>query len=199
MRERAWSGASRRWASPRASPPAGVDTADTHRTRGGCRAPLTRQTGPAPSASRPSTPPTGPASRRQTTRPTPSNASSSRTTERSWRTAALTRTGPAGDVSMALARSWAAGAVLVDGDEPARFDQVTTGCAAIFTGGGPVRLPDHSDGWRWEPRRRSVASHCPATTRAAACLGMPSPASRFGLPPSHPPGRAAPLRWCPCG
>ena len=29
--------------------PAGVRTAGTHRTRGGCRVPLTRQTGPAPS------------------------------------------------------------------------------------------------------------------------------------------------------
>ena len=37
------------------------------------------------------------------------------------------------------------------GDEPARFDQVTTGRAAIFTGGRPVRLPDHRNGWRWEP------------------------------------------------
>ena len=41
--------------------------------------------------------------------------------------------------------------MLVDGDEPARFDRVTTGRAAIFTGGRPVRLPDHRDGWRWEP------------------------------------------------
>ena len=65
--------------------------------------------------------------------------------------ARLTRTGPAGDVSMGLAGSWAAGAVLVDGNEPARFDQVTTGRAAIFTGGRPVHLPDHRDGWRWEP------------------------------------------------
>ena len=52
---------------------------------------------------------------------------------------------------MGLAGSWAAGAVLVDGDEPARFDQVTTGRAGIFTGGRPGRLPDHRDGWRWEP------------------------------------------------
>ena len=65
--------------------------------------------------------------------------------------ARLTSTGPDGDVSMGLAGSWAAGAVLVDGNEPARFDQVTTGRAAIFTGGRPVRLPDHRDGWRWEP------------------------------------------------
>ena len=65
--------------------------------------------------------------------------------------ARLTRTGLDGDVSMGLAGSWAAGAVLVDGDEPARFDQVPTGRAAIFTGGRPVHLPDHRDGWRWEP------------------------------------------------
>ncbi|MCY4509213.1 MAG: hypothetical protein OXG35_19970, partial [Acidobacteria bacterium] len=61
------------------------------------------------------------------------------------------RTGPAGDVSMGLAGKLGCGAVLVDGDEPARFDQVTTGRAAIFTGGRPVRLPDHRDGWRWKP------------------------------------------------
>ena len=28
---------------------------------------------------------------------------------------------------------------------------MTTGRAAIFTGGRPVRLPEHRDGWRWEP------------------------------------------------
>ena len=52
------------------------------------------------------------------------------TAERQQGEARLTRTGPDGDVSMGLAGSWAAGAVLVDGDEPARFDQVTTGRAA---------------------------------------------------------------------
>ena len=65
--------------------------------------------------------------------------------------ARLTRTGADGDVSMGLAGSWAAGAVLVDGDEPARFDQVTTGRVAIFTAGRPVHLPEHRDGWCWEP------------------------------------------------
>ena len=66
--------------------------------------------------------------------------------------ARLTRSGPDGDMSMGLAGSWTAGAVLVDGDDPARFDQVTTGRAAIFTGGRPVHLPHHHrDGWRWEP------------------------------------------------
>ncbi len=65
--------------------------------------------------------------------------------------ARLTRTGPDGDVSTGLAGSWAAGAVLVTEDAPARFDRVAVGRAAIFTGGRPVRLPDHRDGWRWEP------------------------------------------------
>ena len=46
-----------------------------------------------------------------------------------------THTGADGDVSMGLAGSCAAGAVLVDRDEPARFDRVTTGRAAIFTAG----------------------------------------------------------------
>jgi len=56
-----------------------------------------------------------------------------------------------GDVSMGRAGSGGAGAVLVEGDEPARFDQVTTRRATIFTGGRLVHLPDHRDGWRWEP------------------------------------------------
>ena len=65
--------------------------------------------------------------------------------------ARLTRTGPEGDVSTGLAGSWAAGAVLVAEDAPARFDRVAVGRAAIFTGGRKVRLPEHRDGWRWEP------------------------------------------------
>ena len=28
---------------------------------------------------------------------------------------------------------------------------MTTRRAVIFTGGQPVRLPDHRGGWRWEP------------------------------------------------
>ncbi len=65
--------------------------------------------------------------------------------------ARLTRTGSHGDLSLGLAGSWAAGAVLVDGDEPARFDRMTTGRAVIFTGERPVSLPDHPAGWRWAP------------------------------------------------
>ena len=65
--------------------------------------------------------------------------------------ARLTHSGPDGDVSTGLAGSWAAGAVLVAEDAPARFDRVAGGRAAIFTGGHTVALPDHRDGWRWEP------------------------------------------------
>ena len=65
----------------------------------GCRAPLTRQTGPAPSASRPSTPPTGPVSKPRTTRRTPSSASWSRTAGRSSRTGRPAWTAPAASPS----------------------------------------------------------------------------------------------------
>ena len=41
--------------------------------------------------------------------------------------------------------------MLGDADAPACFDQLTTRRAVIFTGGQPVRLPDHRDRWRWEP------------------------------------------------
>ena len=60
--------------------------------------------------------------------------------------ARLTRTGADGHVSMGVAgsdaRRWG---------RTGRFDQVMTGRAAIFTGGRPIRLPDHRDGWRWKP------------------------------------------------
>ena len=65
--------------------------------------------------------------------------------------ARLTRTGPDGVVTAGLAGSWAAGAVLVADDAPARFDRVAVGRAAIFTGGTAVALPNHRSGWRWEP------------------------------------------------
>ena len=63
----------------------------------------------------------------------------------------LTHTSAEGDVNTGLAGSWAAGAVLVTEDAPARFDRVAVGRVAIFTGGYAVALPDHRDGWRWEP------------------------------------------------
>ena len=65
--------------------------------------------------------------------------------------ARLTHTSAEGDVSAGLAGSWAAGAVLVTEAAPARFDHVAVVRTAIFTGGHPIRLPDHRDGWRWEP------------------------------------------------
>lgn len=65
--------------------------------------------------------------------------------------ARLTHGGPEGDVRTGLAGSWAAGAVLVTEDGPARFDRVAVGRVTIFTGRLAVGLPDHRDGWRWEP------------------------------------------------
>ena len=65
--------------------------------------------------------------------------------------ARLTYTGPQGDVSAGLAGSWAAGAVLVTDDGPARFERIAVGRTAIFTGGRAISLPDHRDGWQWEP------------------------------------------------
>ena len=91
--------------------------------------------------------------------------------------ARLTRTGRDGDVSVGSAGNWATGAVLVDGDEPARFDQVTTGRAAICTGGRPVHLPDHRDGWRWEPYAVDgtdveAARASRGSARPAGCSGL---------------------------
>ena len=125
--------------------------------------------------------------------------------------ARLTRTGPDGDgdVSMGLAGSWAAGAELVDGDEPARYqgsvDQVTTGRAAIFAGDRPVRLPDHRDGWRWEPYAVDGAdveagmaahrAHIAATVRPArtswAPLAVMADAGGYRDRPVAPIGRRA--------
>lgn len=65
--------------------------------------------------------------------------------------ARLTHTGPEGDLTLGLAGSWAAGAVLVTDEGPARFDRIAVGRTAIFTGGRAIRLPDHRDGWGWEP------------------------------------------------
>ncbi|MCY4661724.1 MAG: hypothetical protein OXF93_18240 [Acidobacteria bacterium] len=65
--------------------------------------------------------------------------------------ARLTHTGPEGDLTTGLAGSWAAGAVLVTDDGPAGFDRIAVGRTAIFTGGRAIRLPDHRDGWGWEP------------------------------------------------
>ena len=65
--------------------------------------------------------------------------------------ARLTFTDAGGEVRTGLAGSWAAGAVLVAGDAPARFGHVAVGRTAIFTAGRRVALPDHRAGWRWEP------------------------------------------------
>ena len=65
--------------------------------------------------------------------------------------ARLTQTHARGAVNTGLAGSWAAGAVLVTEDEPARFHRIVVGRASVFTGGRPVPLPDHPNGWRWAP------------------------------------------------
>ena len=63
--------------------------------------------------------------------------------------ARLTRTDDQGTVT-GLAGSWGAGAVLVDADQPLRFDRVTVGRTAIFTVGQRVELPPQRGGWSWE-------------------------------------------------
>ena len=63
--------------------------------------------------------------------------------------ARLIRTDGQGTVT-GLAGSWGAGAVLADGVQPLRFDQVTVGRAAIFTAGQRMELPPQPGGWSWE-------------------------------------------------
>ena len=63
--------------------------------------------------------------------------------------ARLTRTDGQGTVT-GVAGSWGAGAVLVDGTRPLRFDRVTIGRVAIFSGGQRVELPPQPGGWSWE-------------------------------------------------
>ena len=79
--------------------------------------------------------------------------------------ARLTRTSADGDVSMGLAGSWAAGTVLVEGDEPARFDQVTDGARRHLHGRAarpaarpPRRLALGAVRGRRDRRRRTALS-----------------------------------------
>ena len=69
------------------------------------------------------------------------------------------------------------------GTKPARFDQVTTGRIAIFTGGRPVHLPDHRDGWRWKPYAVVEAAACDATSHGVlqAAGGHRRIRSSYGL------------------
>ena len=78
----------------------------------------------------------------RTTRPTPSSASSSKTTGRSWRSGRPTPDHPrrvafVDDTLRTEARLNRTGTRRRRQHEPARLDQVTTGRAAIFTGGRP--------------------------------------------------------------
>ena len=73
-------------------------------------------------------------------------------------------------------------AVLVDGDEPAGFDHITTGRAPIFTGGQFIRLPDHPDGARPGSRTLSTrpTSKRPDSNSSTGCVTRrrTSPAGR---------------------
>ena len=64
--------------------------------------------------------------------------------------ARLTRTDATGTVT-GLAGNWGVDAVLADGDRPLRFERITSGRAAIFSGGQRVELPPQPGGWSWEP------------------------------------------------
>lgn len=63
--------------------------------------------------------------------------------------ARLTRTGKEGETRFGLAGSWAAGAVVVDADGPARVAEAELGRVVVFSGGEVVELPRHKDGWAW--------------------------------------------------
>ena len=76
--------------------------------------------------------------------------------------ARLTRTDGQGNIYTGLAGSWAAGAVLVDGRRQAMIDRVEIGRLTVLCGGIPVRLPNHANGWRWEPH--AVDSQDPQAT-----------------------------------
>ncbi len=65
--------------------------------------------------------------------------------------ARLTRVGSSGETRLGLAGSWAAGAVVVEADQPAEIAEVVQDRMVIFTGGDVVRLPRHKDGWAWTP------------------------------------------------
>lgn len=66
--------------------------------------------------------------------------------------ARLTRPGPDGEIRMGVAGSWGAGAALATADRPVEIAHATTGRVVVFTGGEPVALPQHKNGWEWEPR-----------------------------------------------
>ena len=93
--------------------------------------------------------------------------------------------------------------------KPGRFDQVTTGRAAIaFMGGRPVRLPDHRDGWP-PARHPGTVAACPSSAtvkthhrrmlarehwvRVPECSGPGEPDADRGsrTASASPPGRRA--------
>lgn len=67
--------------------------------------------------------------------------------------ARLTRVGGEGETRIGLAGSWAAGAVVLDADRPARVAEsdVLQGRMVVFSRGEVVKLPRHKDGGRGRP------------------------------------------------
>ena len=64
--------------------------------------------------------------------------------------ARLTRMDERGRLQLGLAGSWAAGAVLVSPEQPARFSEVEVRRTSIFLGGYSAEIPPHPQGWLWE-------------------------------------------------
>ena len=64
--------------------------------------------------------------------------------------ARLTFTDDSGDIHIGLVGSWAAGAALVEHGHPARTDFVDVGRMTVFSGGQPIQLPLHDNGWTWK-------------------------------------------------
>ena len=63
--------------------------------------------------------------------------------------ARLTYVDGRGNIHTGLAGSWAAGAVLRDGNAGARIGCTRVSRMTVFAGGKPIQLPGHRNGWRW--------------------------------------------------
>ena len=149
--------------------------------------------------------------RRRTTRRMPSNARWSRT-GRLWRTGRTLRTAPAaspfvdgtfahrrrgltrigadGDVSMGLAGSWATGAVLVDGDEPADLG-VSHGTTSLVSSCSHSRLSASCSASRARSLRGIRSPSARPLHRRGGDLGNRS-ARRLAVAGVAPPHRAFP-------
>lgn len=63
--------------------------------------------------------------------------------------ARLTYVDGQGNMHTGLAGSWAAGAVLADGNADTRIGCAKVSRMTIFAGGKPIQLPAHRNGWQW--------------------------------------------------